>query len=408
MNRSHIISGTAALIMMAAPLLGSVFWSRDSLSFIRNAEKREPAGWPRPSKPADFFDSVLWQQVNLAINDRIPFRGDLLQLKLDLETRLLKEQLLGANGNEQVGLGRDGWLFLLQELGGMSGTDDEITFAISKAEAAGENPSWKARLVLVPAPDKNSIYPEQLSPELERQLQPYAAKRERIRNWFASPGLPERLDTWSVFFRAKPNAEEALYEPTGSHHSSYGSMLLARAMIDAANPDLWDDDFVTHVRTLTYQSDLRSLAGWVGRTEDWKRYEVIRPGVELTAFLHNGELLEGVDRPPETPGAQNKPARYINQSDSAELVPGRTLIVHDSFIASYLRPTLRQFFADVTFVHSDTIKPGDLQDALRSFDLVYFEFAERGARPILQGFFTDQTPAGEDRILQSVALPGRS
>lgn len=408
MKRSHVISGSASLIMLAVPLLGSVLWSDESLSFIRKNEKREPAEWPTVAGARGVVDSAMWRQVDRAINDRIPFRGQLLQLKLDLETSLLKERLPGNAASRQVGIGRDEWLFLLSELGSMTGTDKQVSFALEMVERAAGNPAWRARLVLVPAPDKNSVYPEQLSPPLERLLEPHLEKRARIRVWFAAEGTPDRIDTWSAFRDAKPGAEELLYEPTGSHHSSYGSMLLAQAMIDAADPSLWDDSLIQYTRTLTYQSDLRTLAGWAGRAEDWRLFEVVRPGVELVTLLHDGNIIESADRPPNTPGAQNKPARYINRSTGPELIPGRTLIIHDSFIASYLRPTLRQFFSDVTFVHYNTIKSGDIQDAMRTFDLVYFEFAERGARQALQGFFTDQTPAGEDRIRGWTVLPGES
>ena len=347
----------------------------------------------------------MWGQINLAINDRMPMRGRLLRLKLDLETNVLRERLLGTPGAQQVGLGRDDWLFLLAELGELTGTDDEVSFALDRAESAAGDPAWHARLILAPAPDKNSIYPEQLSAALKRLLRPHAENRERIRAWFRSSGTPDRIDTWSVFQEAKPAADELLYEATGSHHSSYGSMLLAKSMIDAADPSLWDPDHVQHVATWTFQSDLRTLAGYEGRVEDWKRYEVIRPGIELVTFLHDGRLISGTDRTPAEPGAENKPARYINRSTGSPIVPGRTLIVHDSFIASYLRPTLRQFFEDVTFVHHNDITPGDLQDSMRTFDLVYFEFAERGARPILQGYFTDPEPAELDRIQTWTRIP---
>ncbi len=390
------------MAMLAWPLATAPWLTKDALHFVRNGEKRQPAAWPEIDHAGDLLASQTWGRVNQAINDRTPLRGELTEARRHIEIGVLGEREFG-----QVGIGRDGWLFYLPELGALTGTVAEVDHALAAYERARAEHGWSARVVLVAAPDKNSIYPEMLSAPLRDLLRPHLAKRQRIRDWFRQPGTPDRLDTWSYYERAKSGAIEPIYEPTGSHHSSLGSMHLAHAMIDAADPTLWDWSRVVHTETLVYQSDLSTMAGFVNRTESWDRYEVRRPGVETIAFVHNGTLMpEGVDRPPAAPRANDLPARYVNRSDDAELIPGRTLVVHDSFIAGYLRPTLSRFFADVTFVHANLLTPGDLQDALNDFDLVYLECAERGIRPFLQGYFSVWQPPGEGRVLDMVRLPG--
>jgi len=404
-RRSHHISGVGALLLLAAPILGAAIWSEDSLDFVRQTEKRPPAAWPAFSAPGDLIDADTWRQADRAIGDRIPWRAALVRTKVGIETRVLGDRLLGVPGEEKVGLGRDGWLFYLDSLGAMTGDSEQVARALAAAESAAASEDWRARLILVPAPDKASLYPEQLSRPLKRMLEPHAGNRGAIRDWFRQPGLPDRVDTWAYFKRAQASSEKPLYEPTGSHHSSFGSMVLAHAMLDAIDPSLWEPNLITHRATVRYQSGLSTLAGFFDRIESWERFEIVRPGIETEAFIHDGNLIPNADRAPNGPGANDLPARYINRSAGPPLVDGRTLIVHDSFIAGYLRPTLSRFFSDVTFIHYRLITPGDLQDALRDYDLVVLEFVERSARQTLQGFFSKREPAGKDAIRRRVSLP---
>lgn len=398
MKRSVLISGLGAMAMLAVPLVCAPWSSADSLRFIRQAEQRTPAAWPSIDGAGAFLSGETWAGVNRAVNDRIPFRGAMIGWKRDAEVRVLGDRVLGT-----VGIGREGWLFYLPELGELAGTPDQVRAALAGAERFGaerfgsERPAG-ARLILVPSPDKSSLYPGQLVGPLERMGEAGEPARRLVRDWYRAGGVPERVDTWSLFERAQAATPTLLYETTGSHHSSFGSMVLARAMVDAVDPALWDDGLVKHTETLVYQSDLSRSAGYLGRTESWERFEVVRPGVELVRYIRDGEHAPGQDRPPAGQQAANmRPARYINRPTGAGLIPGRTLIVHDSFIASYLRPTLRQFYEDVTFIHYNDLRGSDFQEALGDFDLVYLQCVERSVRPLFSGYFARHALPGEHR-----------
>lgn len=386
-----MISGLGVMVMLTAPTVCAPWHLDASLRFVREAEQRNPASWPQIDGPRALISGETWAGVNRAVNDRIPFRGTLMGWKRDAEVSVLGARVVG-----KVGVGREGWLFFLPELGELAGTPDQMRASLSAAERfAAERPPG-ARLILVPAPDKSSLYPGRLVGPLERMREAGEPPRRLAREWFRTPGQPERVHTWSLFERAQAATPTLLYEVTGSHHSSIGSMVLARAMIDAVDPTLWNDGFVTYTETLVFQSDLSRSAGYKGRKEPWDRYEVVRPGVELVRYIRDGEPAPGQDRPPQGGHEANmRPARYINRSTGAGLIPGRTLIVHDSFIASYLRPTLRQFYEDVTFIHYNDLRGPDFQEALGDFDLVYLQCVERSLRPLFGGYFARYNLPGE-------------
>jgi hypothetical protein len=393
MKRSELISGLGAMAMLAVPLVCAPWYSADSLRFIRQAEQRTPAAWPSIDGAGALLSGETWAGVNRAVNDRMPFRGAMIGWKRDASVGVFGNRVLGT-----VGVGREGWLFFVPELGELAGTPEQVRAALAGAERFGSERPAGARLILVPSPDKSSLYADRLVGPLERKWEAGEPARRLVREWYRSGGMPERVDTWSLFERVQAATPTLLYEKTGSHHSSFGSMVLARAMVDAVDPTLWEDGAVTHTATLVYQSDLNGLAGYMGRTESWERFEVVRPGVELVRYIRDGEVAPGQDRPP--PGqhaADMRPARFINRSAGAGLIPGRTLIVHDSFVASYLRPTLRQFYEDVTFIHSNDLRGPDFQEALGDFDLVYLQCVERSVRPLFSGYFARHALPGEHR-----------
>lgn len=394
MRKSHFIPGLCVLAMLGLPLASAPWASRYSLEFIRKVEGRKPAEFPEFSSARALIAGETWAGVDAAVNDRVPFRRALVRAKRDIEVVVLGDRMSG-----EIGIGRDGWLFYLPAFAEVMGDEKQVREAFELLEKYVTETPPRARLIMVPAPDKHTIYPEQLTSHFDGLMRRSRAARERLHAWFASEGVPERVNPWPLFMEAKEGAAEPVYEPTGSHHSSYGSMILARAMIAAVDPGLWDDADVRYIQTQHFRSDLSRLAGYLGDVSAWNFFEVVRPGIKLERFYYAGKEMPGVDRPPPAPAANRQPARYVSRSAGARLITGRTLIVHDSFVAEYLRPTLRQFFEDITFVHWQSVTPSDLQEALDDFDLVYVQSAERAMRPRIAHFFSRKPRLGTHRLL---------
>jgi hypothetical protein len=391
MRRSHLTGGLVTLILLGIPLALAPWKARESLESVERSENRNPVGFPKFSSLGVLLDADTWVQVDGAVRDRMPLREDLVGLKRALERTLLQQWQFGV-----VGVGLDDWLFYLPSLGSQLGSLEHVQTALDRIDAFVAEEAYTARLIITLAPDKHTIYPEYMSAPLQNLVEQAAAPRELLHEWFLRSGAPQRVPLWDLFRQAKGSSMVLLYDPSGSHYSSFGSMILAKAMIDAVDPALWNPEEVTYTRTLHYQADLANLAGFTGRESDFDRFEVVRPGVELVMFAHDGVALPGQDRPlPDVHPPITGPARYINRSTGRALIGGRTLIIHDSYINGYLRPTLRQFFEDVTFVPFAAIPTsGDFLEALSDFDLVYIESAEREFIGHADTLFSPPTPPG--------------
>lgn len=391
MRRSHLFGGIVTLAMLCLPLAISPWKSDDSLAAVAKSENRSPVDFPSLTSLGALLDADTWTQVDGAIRDRMPLRPDLVRIKRAWELAFLGQWKLG-----EVGVGRDDWLFYLPSLDYRGTPTDQVQTVLDAVDAFAVEHEYPARLILTVGPDKSTVYPEYLSPPLRDLADRAREQRDLVHAWFATPGEPERIAPWDLYLDAKDTATQFLFEPTGSHYSSYGSMILAEAMIDAVDPTLWDPDEVTYMGTLRYQVGLATLAGLTGWARDFDQFEVVRPGVELVTFMVAGEEPVDGDGPPEGESARRAPARYLSRSSGQPLIGGRTLIIHDSYIAGYLRPTLRQFFADVTFVAFEDIpRPADFLEALSDFDLVLMESAEREFPRNAATLFVPTTPNGQ-------------
>jgi hypothetical protein len=140
----------------------------------------------------------------------------------------LKVELLGASSTPRVRLGDQGWLYYHAEAERtyLKPGDPDLDRRLDRwAEAV---PAWRdwlaargARLLVVVAPDKQSVYPEHLPPV--RRPHPGARPLDRVlAGWRADPALTV-LDLRGPLCDAK--RQEQVYFRTDTHWNAAGSFL---------------------------------------------------------------------------------------------------------------------------------------------------------------------------------------
>ncbi len=391
MDIARRIPGLAALAMVAWPAVLSPWYSPVARASVRSHERREPAAWPAVHGPADLVDTAVWAQASAFVADSIPLRGPMIRLRHNLAVHVLGEQRVGL-----AGIGDDGWLYYMPTFGLHMGSVEQVGQRLALVERSEHARTGGARLILLPAPDKHTIVPEHLSPLLRRMKAASAPAQARFESWFREPGPPQRVDTWTPLRAAHARAGQPVYERTGAHFTPFGAMIFAESLIEAVRPGQWDPGAVTRLGEQDVRFTLQDLAGFSGPPETQAVYEVRRPGVTLERATHGGRPLAG-DRPdPGQPDWYIAAERFRSSGDG--LIPGRTVIIHDSFVGVYLRPSLRQYFEDVTFVHFDTLNGGDLLGALRDFDLAVIASHESTMSHRFGVFFRPFQPTG--RVLE--------
>jgi len=384
---TRTITGVICLSAICLPLLIAPFRLDNSLSFVTEFENRTPNEFPKLEHASDLMDNDWWTQVSKSFEDRAPFRKQIVTLE-----RTINPPMSGIGFNRKVELGVDNWLFFRKSLDKDLGTLEETQLAIEAIEGFVVNNEFKADLFIVVAPNKVTIYPEKLSEPSQAKFATSLPQRELLAGYFASEGKPFLLDVWTPMLALKATTDELIYEPGGSHYNSLGAMVMARAMIDAADPTLWNDTD----RMIEWQEpvvpDIAKMIGDYEHIETHTRIQIRRPGVEFVELWdeqdpENHRAIEDPQFLSSNEISYYHPRHAIMRSQSTPLIPGKTLILFDSFIGHYLHPTLTQFFEDVRFVHIGTADQAYLIDALNTYDRVYFQSAERHIIPRAIEFF---------------------
>ncbi len=380
MPTSRTISGIICLGATAAPLALAPMQLERSLTFVREMENRTPNAFPGFGSVGDLIDAQWWASVSRAFEDRAPFRQEMISLE-----RMLGLSASGAT-SKTIAYGTGQWLFWYAALADNLGSVEFVERAIAAMDGFFDGPPFSADLFILVAPDKATIYPEKLIDSSRAIFEQSIPQRNLLHNWFAEPGHPERVDLWTQMRHRKAELDplgELLYEPGGSHFNSVGAMVMAKAMVDAADADdtddtsLWNDGSeLIEIWTRTQAPELALRGGEWGRTETQTHSQIRRADVTIKELWDEDRRIADPDFLSITEITYHNRKRIISESSTRRLIPGKTLVIHDSFIAVYLYPTLSQFFEDITFIHVGYITPGEFHQALDSYDRVYFESAE--------------------------------
>lgn len=321
-------------------------------------ENRAPRPFPRLSVTA-LLDASWPAGIDGFLTDHLAVRPYAIRLRGEAYW------LLGGTGNPEVLRGRDGWLFIRDEFQppcDYTGAQQrEALGAASRAFAAS---GIQFRMLLIPA--KHSVYPDKVSPEPQFPPSCQDTGRADIER------AVSELDGQVVDLRAAMAAARTelggpdLYWFMDTHWSPSGAVIGVRELIRSFDPNLWSDaDVVERGK----QRRVMDSAGLIGlhRVAVTPKL-VIRPGVE--------QRRSDVDVPVEVQNART--VFRITCSGDRPLLPGRTLVIYDSFFGIDTR-LVAPFFEDTTWVHvGDMIQHPELAAMLGPFDRVIIERVERG------------------------------
>jgi hypothetical protein len=227
-------------------------------------ENRAPARWPG-------WSQLTTKRLERWFNDRVGFRQELLDAHA-----ISRWRWFGLPVSPAVAVGPNGWLFLQQSslfdrpLGRQQGRDDHLRRWV---EHLDERRRWLAergiRYLVVIAPDKQSIYPE----ELPRSLQflddhPLLGEfHTRARD----QGI-ETIDLVPVLREAK--ARGRIYLINDTHWNGMGSWFATRAVLARLGVATRQADY----RKVVYPFPAPDLVRYLGaerRDEEWDTLELI-------------------------------------------------------------------------------------------------------------------------------------
>jgi hypothetical protein len=245
------------LIIVVTPLL------QQHLNFIpvpalqeNRIRKKRPENWLNLFKAEGRFAKEFEEYFN----DNYGLRDLLIRLKNQVDYMLFHK-------SDEVVIGRDGWLFYKSVV-------EEEEVDVEKGSA----PEWETvksrmlrlhqvldsrgiKLVVVPCPMKNSVYPEKLPANSPRRPSPTSFGRYR-KFLNAHPEIIT-IDSFRLLMELKP--EMQVYYRTDFHWTDAAAAHVARELVNRLGDlsgitGLWDRDIPIIRRTASIGGESRSLA----------------------------------------------------------------------------------------------------------------------------------------------------
>ncbi|HEY2917078.1 MAG TPA: hypothetical protein VGI98_07695 [Candidatus Limnocylindrales bacterium] len=315
---------------------------------IENRPVAEVQRWSLGS----IFDTDWYASVDAAITDRLVLRSQAIAARGRIELAT------GGTGTVRVLRGTGNWMFFSVDMTTPCALDvGTVVSSLDKLHdrfaAAGQ------RFFVLVGPDKSAIYGDKLPADVA--LGCTADNRPAIES--AAAARPWLIDAWHPLLAARTATPAAgLYFPQDTHWTPLGESVAVQPLIDAIDPGAWADPAVGPSGHFTKTMDLAREVGLPVRREV--------PNIRRGAVAVTRTIVP-------VPGISHGPFLFTMHTDAPHVVPGRTLVISDSFLR--IDPyVVGAFFADSVWVPREWLDsdPG-LLARLGPFDTVILSRVER-------------------------------
>jgi hypothetical protein len=327
-------------------------------------------GAPVENRPATDFSelSVSWDgfsTLNRFIGDRIPLRSRAIKSDGWIDQHVFNENpAFGGGAVPRIIHGKDGYLFLNDDFEMACQSSDVVPQLVKSISdlTAIINKSGR-RAIYTIAPNKTTLHSD-FFPDGQGSLDCLNKYSSELWSGLNAANIDGYIDLKSALSSAMNETREPLYSRKDSHWDSAGRVVAAKAVINTLQPGLWDDSALQYRGLIDYIGDLTYLEG-NPVVDQTPLYEVVRP--EITAGT------------PEIWDAGDMTLiyrRYTNTGPPGSLITAKTVIMVDSFGVEAMEKIV-PYFADITFVHFDSLTPDSLIEEFNQADAVWIMCVER-------------------------------
>jgi hypothetical protein len=349
-RRTQLIISGFFLAMLFAPLVAGAFGYQP-----KAIENREVANFPplrNMLSDAEFLD-----HLQRAANDRLPLRAEMVNAGAWVDMTLFK-----VSYNPLVKIGNHDWLFSTAEI--YDGCKDPIGSKVAGIRQFGDMlASHGIRFVSTVAPNKASIFPEKLGSLDRSAIHCSIQRRKKTQKLMNEQASAYFVDLWADLLSAKSTAPRPIYLTLDTHWSATGAALAAKAVVDHLRPGLWDDAALVVSPPEMVPGNLSRMNG-LTFAEPMQFVTTARPGVVVVDVSQ-----------PSINGEQDI-RRFKATSSGPYLIPGRTIIMHDSFFER-TEKLLPAYFEDITFIADHVHEEPEAIDLIANSNTFIMALVER-------------------------------
>lgn len=333
--------------------------------------------------------------LNLEVmSDAADYFADHFAFRQELITAdsALKAAVFHTSSQDQVALGRDGWLFYAETLDDYTGADcltERQAYAIGRSLALARNyvESKGASFLFTVAPNKISLYPEYAQDGL---VPGEITTAKQVKNALTAEQVP-----YADLFIAFQEQEEVLYHKLDSHWTYRGATLAHDVLLDC----------------LGLSGDAFSKEGTYQPTHQGDLYQMLYPASPV--LDNQWQFTEELDFTYDTPIRDVDDLRIQTSSDGTL---GNLLMFRDSF-GNTLHSLMAEDFSHALFSRAQPYNLGMMDEISANYVIV--EIVERNL-PLLSQIsfifpapevdFTESVQPGDNEAVaqgaQSPSTPG--
>ena len=302
------------------------------------AENRLPLAWP-VFDPSSSIDTTTYRELDAALRDRLGAQAAVSDAIGDLSVHGL-----GQSPTSKVVIGTDRQPFLAEDLvrpcRETTKTMDAVKLGLERDQAAMVDAGKYVAFIV--APNKSSVHRtvvDAISPDL---LTCSDFVRSEILEWKSEGDLP-LITLWDEV-AARDTGSEPAYLWNDTHWSASGSVALSEVLMQRLVSDQQVSaeilrDFSNPISSAArpFVGDLNYMMG-VKDTDYKSTISFDRPDVVTTAEKTVGPEGSTQDH-------------FTSTSTTSALVPGKTLLLGDSFLVREMPSQLSNFFSDLTIAN---------------------------------------------------------
>jgi hypothetical protein len=348
-----------------------------------------------PSLEGDgLLETATFRQTDQALKDRLSLKVAVIRAMGETSVSA------GQSLTDRVVTGSDGTPFSSEEF--VKPCRQPIDWTLAEARLGRWQAAARERggdVFLAVAPDKSSIERAKLgaaASDLLACADPVRVEAER--RWADDPNAPV-LTLWE---QAEANAArypDQAYQRGDTHWTARGAAVFAEEVVDRlsapGSPAAQADPSVTGI---DYAADLREYGtrerfGDLYRLMGSNRLDVVpvlgteRPGVDARRSVVPGETFRGVR------------TYRANGGGTVPVIPGTTLIVHDSFYDA-AEQQLSPYFRKAIVMHWADLSKAAADGTLPAVDRVVFQTSQRSfGERVMQALADPATQIALDRAL---------
>ena len=314
------------------------------------------------------------------LGDRLPLRSPAIRSDGWIDEHVFREDpAFGGSASPEVMRGAKNQLFFREDFTRSCRPWNTVAADMSSLSRIATLIADSGRdVVTMVTPNKSTVLSDYL-PKRFPERECWETYRDELWAALDTSTIPGWLDVRSLLVNRRSATNHPLYLSGDSHWDSEGSLVAVHALIETLAPGLFDDAEIVNTGMRTYTGDLSFLTG-MPRPARTEVLEVQRDGVGRVSGVEIG----------------NYETRWVNSTQSAKVIPGRTVIVGDSFAVRALDQIV-PYFEDLTLVIPYAEDPSIVSTAIAGADHVVILIVERNLSFLMNGTlgpeFVDQLTA---------------